>query len=134
MNRQNTVTIKTSSEEQFSGFLLDHLKPLTMRRDWSVSHKINYYIKPFIQTNQLILDLGEAEHTSDWDPSIIIQLWDQNGELQTIETDPGYYVMDIQDTVLLLEDSPGNGEQEDEDISYHIIPIQSIHSIQLIRS
>lgn len=90
-------------------------------------------IQAVIDTISLITTLGWAEHTGDWDPYIRIELKDGN----TITTDNGYYEMQIQEqehqNILLLEDSESQGEQWDEDISYHIIDITTIASIQLLR-
>jgi len=129
---QTKLTLAVDSENQFSEFLLNHLKPIRMNSDWGLSLRINYYLQPFLQTIDFAIRLGELEHTGDWDPSIIIHYWDQNQELQRIETDCGYYIMDIQNENLLLEDAPGRGQQEDEDISYHVIHIQTIHSISIV--
>lgn len=129
-----TLTVTADPQNQFSTFLMDHLKPIEMRQHWGTSLKTDYFIKPLIQTIKFITDLGEAEHTGDWDLSIKITLWDDDDILQSLETDPGYYVMSIQGSNLLLEDSSGRGTETNGDDSYHILPISQIHTIQVIRN
>lgn len=131
---QTSITVPISSQDQFSSFLMDHLKPITMRSHWDNELKINSYIKPLIQAITFITDLGEAEHTSDWDPSIRIQYWDQNDTLQSLETEPGYYIMQIQKENLILEDAENQAECHDQEDYYHTIKINTIHTIQLIRN
>lgn len=123
-----TLTITADPQNQFSAFLMDHLKPITMRQHWDLSLRINYYIKPLIQTLKFITDLGEAEHSGDWDPSIKITFWNDNQILKSLETEPGYYNMIIQGTDLLLE----KGYKQHQ--SHNIIPISQIHSIRIIRN
>ena len=130
------LSLMPDPNNQFSAFLLDHLSPTIMRQNWDIALKVNHYIKPLIQTIKFIMDLGELEHSHDWDPFIKIGLFDGDSpdNIKYIETQPGYYIMDILNYTLLIEDEVDQGDQNDGDISYHTIPIKDIHSIQLLRS
>lgn len=136
---KNTIKIQTDHQNQFSGFLMDHLGYLIFTIDQDLDLKVNFYLKPLIQTIKLIMDLGEAEHTSDWDPSIQIRYWDKQGTIIQFETEPGYYEMQISVEHLILEDFSNNSQfwVEADDIqkdSHHIIPIKDIHYIKLLRN
>jgi len=129
----NKLTVTTDSNNQFSAFLLDHLLPINLRKDWDNDLKINFYIKPLIQTIKLIIDLGELEHSHDWDPNLRIVLFDetQSDGFSIIETTNGYYTMVIDNDKLIIED-----ENQESDIFYddtHTILIKDIHSIEFIR-
>ena len=125
-----TLTVNTSSENQFSCYILDHLKPCQMptpNDKLTDDSLINGYLKPFIQTIKFIMDLGEKEHTGDWDPCLIITLWDDT----KLFTENGYYTMEIKGNYILIEDeiigAPVNYMTE------HKLLISTIKSIELTR-
>ena len=128
------------SDTQSSPILFDALSknPIPINQDlpnnWVLSQiQILSQIQSIIKSIELIITLGQAEHTGDWDPYIIINLIDGG----SIETQNGYHHMGIQrgqfQNTLLLEDEEHMGNQNDGDISYHIINISNIKSIQLLR-
>lgn len=86
-------------------------------------------LKSFHNIKESILELGEIEHTGDWDPYLRINF--TNGE--TLETDNGYHYFETQDDNILLEDAPNQGSETNGDDSYLIIPIKDIKSIRLLR-
>lgn len=130
------LEIELNSESQISSFMLDHMTPVQMRKDWDVELKKLFYVTPFIRVIDLIMDIGEIEHTSDWDPSVKVGYNDPDepGEVEYFETESGYWKMEIQGDNILLEDAPGMGSQEDEDISYHVIPIKELRHLEIIRN
>ena len=134
MTNLNTFiqSIGTKDQIQISSFILTSLKPLELHHESPYQTKENQinYINQFINTISLIMAIGDIEHSGDWDPSIKI-IFTDNTEL---ETEAGYYIMNLQDDKILLENESGIGEQEDEDISYHILPISKIKSIQIIEN
>ena len=112
------LKITADPNNQFSSFLLDNLKPIQMRPHWDLSLKIDFYIQPLIQTIDFISKLGDLEHTGDWDPYLVIETTEEE-----IETDSGYYDMEIQGTVLRILQEGG----------YMTIPISKIISITILR-
>jgi len=87
------------------------------------------HIQSYIKTIDLILLLGEAEHTGDWDPYLYITFKDGT----FIETTSGYSQIEIlrqeHQYILVIHDYD---EETDEEIS-HIKDIYSIESILLQR-
>lgn len=120
-----TLHFTPKNEIHFTSLLMDLLQPITLRSHWDTQLKVDSYIQPFINIIDLIITLGEQEHTGDWDPSIRIEFhnWD------TIETQPGYYTIEIENDTLIIEDL---NEYYQEII--HKIPISEIASIELIRN
>lgn len=125
------LTLNIQNTQQISSYLLEHLKPLELRKDWDPSYKKSEVTK-LLLVKQLILDLGDAEHSGDWDPYIKLGYWDDNQELVYITTQNGYHVMQIDSDDILLEDELGMAPYQDEDISYYRLPIASIHSITIL--
>lgn len=125
--QQNSFT--PDSNNQCSGFILDSLKPLERPKTWTDDTWIDFGIKPLIRTLELLSYLGEEEHSSDWD--LHLTIYRKDG--LPIETDYGYYIMQIQGKMLLIEDSEeSDAPREDggEDI-YWTIPITDIIKIEI---
>jgi len=114
------LKIQIDEKNQISQFMLDHLMPTQMRGHWDAQLKINFYLQPLIQTIDLIMNIGELEHTHDWDPYLHINLTTQD---EPIITEHGYYTMTIEGHQLIIED---------QDEIHHIL-IPSIQSISLER-
>ena len=127
--QQNSFT--PDSHNQCSGFILDNLKPLERPKNWTDGTWIRFGIKPLIRTLELLSYLGEEEHSSDWDLHLTIHRRDG----LPIETDCGYYIMEIQGKMLLIEDSEeSDAPRHDggEDI-YWTIPMTDIIKIEIHR-
>ena len=124
------LTIKIDTDCQISPLIMDYIQPLDMTKDAYLSPQqmIDFTLRPWMKLIDLIMDLGEKEHTHDWDPYISIKFKDGN----TLTTQNGYYIMNIQNDMLLLEDEEGAGQEKNDDDSYHIIPINTIASIELL--
>jgi hypothetical protein len=127
-------TFKLNPDRQLSPILMDNHKPFNIFIESLEPHKLYNDLK--ILTNRLqdflifrnfLVDLGEAEHSSDWDLYLIITLRDGT----KIQTDSGYDYFEIQDDKILVEDYEDNGEFKNENDSYHLIPINQISSISL---
>jgi hypothetical protein len=101
----------------------NHLSTLLM--DKFRGHKFTD-LNEFIKIQSLIEELGWIEHTGDWDLSITITT-----KTGTLETDPGYSVIQIQGDDILIEDDIDSGGQVDGDSAYHTFPISQIISISL---
>ena len=119
--------ISNEKASQISPLLFDSLSknPIIINNDFSIQVARNQ-IQTFIDTLGLIILLGEAEHSGDWDPYIKIKL----GNGDEIESLNGYYDMEIQDNETLIL---YNSEDETNGIGHHEITIENIHSIQLLR-
>lgn len=92
--------------------------------------QIAYHIQKFINTVNLILALGQDEHTGDWDPYLEITL--KSGII--ITTENGYNHMEItkDQTLLQIEDESGAAPNGDGDSSYHLFPLNQITKIKLL--
>ena len=86
-------------------------------------------LQNFLKLKDAILELGDLEHSGDWDPYINITLNDGT----RIETQNGSHEIQIQNEVILLEDELGYAQHSDGDISYHVIQLKDIATIQLER-
>lgn len=118
-----------------SSFIMDTFKqqPLNLQR-WDFSPTIKKQeLQAFIHLiKHLIYELGDIEHSSDWDPYLTIQYTDDEGNIQTLQTESGYYLMET-DNPEYHKDSisiDDYDEDEDEDIT-RVIPIKDIISIQI---
>jgi len=78
--------------------------------------------------------LGWIEHTSDWDPSLIITLKTK----EIIETNPGYYLAEVKGNELIVEGPHENDISENDEMppqyqttGEYVITIKDIDSIVL---
>lgn len=83
----------------------------------SISANLRKLITEFIET---VNQKESKGHSISWE--------DLDGNKW--ETDQGFTHIEIQGTNLLIEDSLGNGDQDDEDQSYHIVSMDNLKSIQ----
>tara|TARA_R110000772_G_scaffold31763_1_gene78092 strand:+ start:220 stop:708 length:489 start_codon:yes stop_codon:yes gene_type:complete len=113
-----TLLEKQNLFEGLSSRMMRDLKPY-QPLDWAIEHFnkgnasfLYNEIQQFIETVEFISNLGWIQHTSDWDPYLIIET--VRGE--TFQTESGYYRMETQD----LETMEGavtfelEGYEEDE--------------------
>ncbi len=120
-----TQNLEINPKEQISPQLSNQLTPLFLKPedDLEQRKKLITLYKTWLD---MILKLGEFEHSSDWDPASIIILNDQT----RIGDEPGYEVFSISGDNLLLEHPNENGESPDEDEDcYYTIPIMDIESV-----
>lgn len=110
------------TEPQISSFLLNQIQYIappdkfkSLRPD---------YLNRFKKSIQLILELGEIEHTSDWDPYFIIILQDNT----EIITPNGYHEIEITETSISIEIEDPNDE---DNVILKTIPINDIKSISI---
>jgi len=105
MHEKKEVLIKLQPQTEISAKIFDDCTPFKISKWDDVednSHRIKLMesscrnVKAFID---LVEQLGDIEHTSDWDPYLTITL--RNGE-QT-ETDTGYWNFEIKDGDLEFE-------------------------------
>ena len=114
-------------ETEISAFLMDNLGPIKIHSQEFPSLAL-VYAQELIKTIELILDLGEEEHSGDWDPYLIITL--NSGE--TIETENGYNYMEITEDLKSLQIETST-EFENEEASYITLPLDQIKTIELKR-
>ena len=69
------LTIKIDTDCQISPLIMDYIQPLDMTKDAYLSPQqmIDFTLRPWMKLIDLIMDLGEKEHTHDWDPYISIK-------------------------------------------------------------
>lgn len=125
-----TFNFEPSTQTQISSLIMDNLNPIKIHISEDIEIQ-KHNLRSFIKLKDLIFELGESEHSNDWDPSIKITF---NNERESIETEPGYNVIEIDNDDLLIENELGMGDYDDEDQSYFRIPISSIETIQLINN
>ena len=115
-----------NSEQQCSAFILDQLHftasnfpDVTLHDLYAFQHAI-----------KIIIEIGEIEHTGDWDPYLIITLKDES----QISTPNGYYEFEIDESsnsIIIITDL--DEESPVEDLTRTVIDISDIKSITINR-
>lgn len=74
----------------------------------------------------MIMEIGDIEHTNDWDPAIIITLYDgtEHGN------EPGFHTLIIQEDNIKLHIPDENGEDDGNQDYWMDIDIMKIRSIR----
>ena len=112
------LLINIEPQNQCSCFLLDMMKPLELTGVRGLALRTEYYLKPFIKAISVIMELGHAEHTGDWDPYIEFRVFNQDGSLIEVQTEPGYHNVTIQGDYLIIEDQDTNWKIFINDLEY----------------
>ena len=111
-DQQQLITMLSNTDIQLSGFLMDNMKPTMLYPSQPDSYN-KQIIQQFSKYLDLIEKLGWIEHTSDWDPYIIIQFHDGT----EFETESGYYsITEIHDTGFTIE--YGTDNEDDPATAY----------------
>lgn len=120
-----TQNLELDETQQISSQLAKQFTPLYMTKEHDLEQRIKL-ITFYRLWLDLILKQGDHEHTGDWDPAVIIELYDGT----QIGDEAGYNVFSIQDDKIILECPNDDGEfpEPDEDC-YYTIPIMDISSI-----
>lgn len=130
-----SISIPLIDGLHLSSFIMDTIKqqPFILDKyDYSQSIKKSEIQNLIRLIHSLIYELGDIEHSSDWDPYLTIKYNDDEGNIQTLQTESGYYLMET-DNPEYHEDSisiDDYDEDEDEDIT-RVISIKDIISIQI---
>lgn len=120
------------NDTQISAFLMDNLKPIRYTYFDSTftlaQQDKNRYSKELterlIKTIDLISRLGWIEHTSDWDPYLIITFRDGSEQFQT---ESGYYDIVAHDEHITI--TYGQDEDTEEELTMNIL-YKDIKTIQ----
>lgn len=123
-----------SKQNQISTLIFDMGVGVDFKDKIWLGHKeeINFrinHLKEVINLMDFIVTLGEEEHSSDWDIGVKI-IYKVNGIEREIITEQRFSHIEIDGEDLLIENELDMGDYNDDDISYHRVPIMDIIEIK----
>jgi hypothetical protein len=92
---------------KFDGSFLPRSENESERVNAEEYHRLD--LQAFLFMREFIEELGDAEHTSDWDPYLIITLMDGKTKLETLN---GYWAAEIRDDSLCIEAPDIDGDED----------------------
>ncbi len=127
-----------------SNTLMDvlHRAPWTPAWEWDSDMRgfMIEQLKGLSALFQLVADLGELEHTSDWDPwlRITVNLTRKGKPIDyNLDTTSGYFLFEVTEDAMVIE-APDPEDMEDQEYLWYdpaqsrwVIPFNNIKSIQI---
>lgn len=114
--------LKLDEKIQISPQLAQQMKPLLFDDENLEDRK--RFIQLYLSYHKMIIEVGEIEHSNDWDPAIKIKLKDGT----VIGDEAGFDIAQLNDDKLLIESPNADGEYDEND-NYITVPILEISEI-----